>query len=76
MPRGIPVSLHDRKANLELLCQELEAEAARLTREESSLVERVRQAREQVRYYEDLLLQHRRSLGRPPTLARILRQLQ
>jgi hypothetical protein len=76
MPHGTPESLHDRKANLELLRQELEAEAARLTREESALVERVRQAREQVLYYEDLLHQHRRALGRPPTLARILRQLQ
>ncbi|MCI4366468.1 MAG: hypothetical protein L3K08_01820 [Thermoplasmata archaeon] len=76
MPRGTPVSLHDRRANLELLRQELEAEAVRLTREESALVEGVRQAREQVRYYEDLLVQHRKALGPAPTLARLLRQLQ
>ena len=76
MPRGTPVSLHDKQANLELLRRELEAEATRLTREEASLMERVRQAKEQVRYYEELLIQHRRALGPEPSLARILRQLQ
>jgi|HubBroStandDraft_2_1064218.scaffolds.fasta_scaffold1844381_2 hypothetical protein len=76
MPRGTPVSLHDKRANLELLRKELEAETVRLTREEASLVERVRQAREQVRYYEELLVQHRRELGSDPSLARLIRQLQ
>lgn len=75
MPRGTPLSLADRTASLQTLRQEAEAEAERLTREEASLVEQVRQAREQVRYYEDLLVQIRRDWGRPPALARLVRNL-
>lgn len=76
MPRGIPVSLHDRTASLQSLRLEAEAEADRLMREEATLVEQLRQAKEQVRYYEQLLIQLRRQWGRRPALTRILRNLQ
>ena len=76
MPRGTPVSLADKTATLETLRVEAEAEANRLIREEASLEEQVQQAREQVRYYEDLLVQLRRDWGRTPALTRMLRQLQ
>ena len=73
MPRGTPISLQGRTANLETLRAEAEAEAERLVREEATLVEQVRQAREQVRYYEDLLVQLRRDWGRTPALTRMIR---
>ena len=75
MPRGTPDSLADRAATLDSLRQEAEAEAALLGREEASLLEQVRQAKEQVRYYEDLLVQLRRDWGRTPALTRMIRSL-
>lgn len=75
MPRASPTSLLDRAAALETLRVEAEAEAARLRREEASLLEQVRQAKEQVRYYEGLLVQLRRDWGRTPALTRMLRNL-
>lgn len=75
MRRPTPVSLHDRQSNLESLRQETEDEANRLAREEATLVEQVRQAQEQVRYYERLLAQLRRDWGAPPALARLFRRL-
>ena len=75
MPRGAPASLSDRAATLESLRAEAEAEAARLTFEEQSLAGQVRKAREQVLYYEGLLVEIRRTMGRTPSLARLLRRL-
>jgi hypothetical protein len=75
MRSAAPTSLSDRASSLERLQREAEAEAARLGFEERSLAEQVRRAREQVRYYEGLLVEIRRSLGRTPALSRILRRL-
>ena len=75
MRREAPTSLSDRAASLERLRQEAEAEAVRLGFEERSLVDQVRKAREQVRYYEGLLVEIRRSVGRTPSLTRLLRSL-
>lgn len=75
MRQPTPGSLHDRQASLELLRQELEAEVRQLTREEATLQDQVRQAQEQVRYYEGLLVQLRRDWGETPALARLVRRL-
>ena len=55
--------------------QDLLAEVARLRREEEYLRLKVRQAREQVHYYEGLLTLLRRDFGRPPSLAEVVRRL-
>jgi hypothetical protein len=55
--------------------RDLEGEVARLRREEEYLRHKVRQAREQVRYYEGLLMLLRRDFGRPPSLAEVVRRL-
>jgi len=48
---------------------------ARLEREEEYLRRQVREAREQVRYYEGLLTVLRRDWGRPAPLADLVRKL-
>ncbi len=50
-------------------------EIERLDREEQFLVEQVRRAQDQVRYYDRLLAKHRRDAGPAPRLPRILRKL-
>jgi hypothetical protein len=50
-------------------------EVARIRREEEYLRLKVRQAREQVRYYEGLLALLRRDFGREPSLAEVVRRL-
>ena len=55
--------------------RDLQGEVARLRREEEYLRLKVRQAREQVRYYEGLLTLLRRDFGRPPSLAEVVRRL-
>jgi hypothetical protein len=55
--------------------KDLLGEVARLRREEEYLRLKVRQAREQVRYYEGLLTLLRRDYGRPPSLAEVVRRL-
>jgi hypothetical protein len=55
--------------------RDLLGEVARLRREEEYLRLKVRQAREQVRYYEGLLTLIRRDFGRPPSLAEVVRRL-
>lgn len=75
MRRATPVSLQDRQEQLERLRQETEAEELRLVREEASLKQQVKEAMEQLRYYEGLLVQLRRDWGTTPALARLLKRL-
>ena len=55
--------------------RELLAGVARMRREEEYLLLKVRQAREQVRYYERLLELLRRDWGQDPGLASLVRRL-
>lgn len=73
MPRGPPLS--DKQEALLVSERELTNELGRLAREEEYLVLKVRQAREQVRYYEGLLALLRRDWGRTPGLSELVRKL-
>ena len=73
MPRGAVLS--DRQESLLASQQELGAELTRLLREEEYLLLKVRQAREQVRYYEGLLALLRRDWGKTPGLSELVRKL-
>lgn len=73
MPRALPPS--DRQETLFSTQRELLGEIGRLDREEEYLMLKVRQAREQVRYYEDLLNLLRRDLGKGPGLSDLVRRL-
>ncbi len=55
--------------------KDLLGEVARLRREEEYVRLKVRQAREQVRYYESLLDLLRRDFGRAPSLTEVFRRL-
>jgi len=55
--------------------RELLGELGRLRREEEYLTLKVRQAREQVLYYEGLLNLLRRDLGKPPGLSDLVRRM-
>ncbi|HXY12362.1 MAG TPA: hypothetical protein VEE83_02160 [Thermoplasmata archaeon] len=65
MPRARPLT--DRQETLLASQRELLAEIAQLRREEEYLVLKVRQAREQARYYEGLLTLMRRDFGNVPS---------
>lgn len=65
----------DRISELRATRRELVAELARLEREEEYLRLKVRQAREQVRYYDGLLNLLRRDWGRSPGLSELVRKL-
>jgi|HubBroStandDraft_2_1064218.scaffolds.fasta_scaffold306267_2 hypothetical protein len=73
--RRTPSSLHDRLEALLTARADAEAEAARLRREAEYLVGQVRQAQEQVRHYEGLLVELRRDWGGAPRLTEIVRRL-
>ena len=73
MPRGAVLS--DRQESLLASQRELGAELTRLLREEEYLLLKVRQAREQVRYYEGLLALLRRDWGKTPGLCELVRKL-
>ncbi len=73
MPRVAPPS--DRQESLLATQREVTAELARLRREEEYLELKVRQAREQVRYYEALLELLRRDWGKSPGLSELVRRL-
>lgn len=75
MPRTTAGSLHDKHQSLLAARHEAEAELARLAREESYLAQQVREAAEQVRYYEGLLANLRRDWGKPGALADLVRRL-
>ncbi len=55
--------------------RDLAGELTKLRREEEYLRLKVRQAREQVRYYEGLLHLLRQDFGRAPSLADVVRRL-
>ncbi len=55
--------------------RELLGEITRVRREEEYLRQKLRQAQEQVRYYEGLLSLLRRDMGRSPGLPELLRRL-
>ncbi len=65
----------DRLTELRSTERELIGEVGRLRREEEYLRLKVRQAREQVRYYEDLLTLLRRDLGKRASLSDVVRRL-
>jgi hypothetical protein len=75
MVRRTPASLHDKQQSLIAAREETEAEVSRLEREERFLQEQLKEAREQVRYYESLLASLRSEWGRDPPLARLVRKL-
>jgi hypothetical protein len=74
MPRRVLPSTIDRYESLRASERELVAEVGRLRREEDYLVLKVRQAREQVRYYERILELLKRDWGRDPSLATLVRR--
>jgi hypothetical protein len=73
MPRGALLS--DKQDALVQTQREVSAELERLRREEEYLLLKVRQAREQVRYYEGLLDLLRRDWGQAPGLSDLVRKL-
>jgi len=73
MPRALPPSV--RQESLFSAQQQLLDEIVRLRREEEYLLLKVRQAREQARYYEGLLTLLRRDLGKAPGLSDLVRRL-
>jgi chromosome segregation ATPase len=75
MRRATPTTLHDRHQSLLTNLHELEAEVARLEREEEFLARQIREAQAQLRYYEDLLASLRREWGETPALNRIFERL-
>jgi len=74
MPRALPPS--DRQESLFSTQRDLLGEIGRLRREEEYLLLKVRQAREQARYYEGLLTLLRRDLGKTPGLTDLLRRME
>ncbi len=74
MPRGIS-PLAGRTVALSAERAELEGEIRRLRREEDYLTLQIRQAREQVRYYEGLLHLLKTDWGRTPGVREMLRKL-
>ena len=65
----------DRQESLESAQREVLAELEQVRREEEYLLLKVRQAHEQVRYYEGLLSLLRRDLGKAPGLSDLVRRL-
>ncbi len=74
MSRRVLSSTIDRYEALRSTERDLLVEVGRLRREEDYLVLKVRQAREQVRYYERLLELLKRDWGRDPSLATLVRR--
>ncbi len=66
-------STTDKQESLLATEQDLLAEVARTRREEEYLLLKVRQAREQVRYYERLLEMMKRDWAQDPGLASLVR---
>lgn len=72
-PRVLP-STADRYEVLRSTERDLLSEVGRLRREEEYLALKVRQAREQVRYYERLLELLKRDWGKDPSLTAMVRR--
>ena len=75
MVRRTAAFFHDKEQALREARNEASSEVARLEREERYLVQEVRDAEDQVRYYERLLAKLRRDWGRPSRLPEIVRKL-
>ena len=75
MVRRTAASLQDRAQALVEARDAASLEVARLEREEQYLAQQVRDAEDQVRYYERLLSKLRRDWGRPARLPEIVRKL-
>lgn len=75
MSRRLLQSTTARQEALLATERELLDEVARTRRQEEYLLLKVRQAREQVRYYERLLDLLRRDWGQDPALAALVRRL-
>lgn len=73
MPRAALLS--DKQESLIATQREITSELDRLRREEEYLVLKVRQAREQLRYYETLLQLLRRDWGKSSGLSTLVRKL-
>lgn len=73
MPRA--QLLTDRQELLVSTQRRLETEIGQLRREEEYLLLKVRQAREQARYYEGLLALLRRDVGNAPGISDLVRRL-
>jgi hypothetical protein len=69
------LTLADKEESLLASQRELVNEMSRLRKEEEYLDTKVRQAREQVRYYEQLLDLLRRDWGKTPGLSDLVRRL-
>ncbi len=65
----------DRLGFLRTTQREMLGELARIRREEEYLQVKLRQAHEQLRYYEGLLSLVRRDMGRTPGLTELLRRM-
>jgi hypothetical protein len=68
-------TLVDREESLLASLREMMSEVTRLRREEEYLDLKVRQAKEQVRYYEELLNLLRHDWGKTPGLPDLVRRL-
>ena len=75
MPGRGSLSLSDKVETLRASERELLAEIDRLKREERYILLKVRQARDQVRYYESLLSLLRRDWGKSAGLSDLIRRL-
>ncbi|HEV2520098.1 MAG TPA: hypothetical protein VGX00_05695 [Thermoplasmata archaeon] len=75
MVRRTAAPFHDRAQLLREARAEASAEVDRLVREEQYLAQQVKDAEDQVRYYERLLSKLRQDWGRPARLPEIVRKL-
>ncbi|MCI4361273.1 MAG: hypothetical protein L3J91_06170 [Thermoplasmata archaeon] len=76
MRRPTPTSLHDRHQTLLDARADAEAEEAHLLREEEYLSTQIRQAEEQVRHYQSLLVMLRKDWGgKSPPFYELVRKL-
>jgi hypothetical protein len=76
MPRHDRTSLLDKLEVASRAHAEAELEFERLRREEEYLVEQIAKADEQVRYYQNLLIELKGDWGRDPALRALLRRLE
>jgi hypothetical protein len=75
MPRRGSHSLTGRMETLRAVERDLRAEVEHLRREERYVLLKIRQARDQVRYYEGLLRLLKRDWGEGPGLSELVRRL-
>ena len=76
MPRRALATLLDKLEAVGRAHAEAELEFERLRREEEYLAEQISKADEQVRYYQNLLIELKGDWGRDPALRALLRRLE